>query len=305
MPPAVTAFFSIVSTIGSVVTSVVGPVMSVIGSAIGAVVSTVGSVVGGTLGSLWDAAKALGVVVLDVSAGILGPLVDTAGGVLKAVADVATGISAGLTSSIETLSMWIDGVIGGFMKHIWSIFGPTISAIDNAVSIILSPVKASLEMIKGAIDTITAPVEAILTPLGEIRKTIQDVCNLKILYDLIKGQSTLAELMEGVGKGKTAEAVAAIAELYKSITTTSINLIDKVDTETELLWTTIDQFDERIKTSVAEDVALARAEVMAMVTPRLDTIGAAQTRASAEIARLTRHLEDGPWFVWMLLRALR
>ncbi len=288
---------AVVSVGGAIIGGVLG-----IGAAIGGTILSIGAAIGTTVLSI---ASAIGTTVLSIASAILSTIGNLAAWTFNTVVNLAVGLteaigslSAGLTEAIKAITLPVT-------KMITDATGAIVSVVDPVATAILTPIKDTLVIVKGAVDMITGPVNALLEPVIAARELIGAVSSLKILYDVLRGQAEIAELLGAIGDGEAAKTAEAIAILYRDITSTTVGMIDKVDTETEMLWTSIDKFDERIKTSVAEGVELTKAEVMAMVTPRLDTIGVGQAKMTGEIARLSRHLEDVPWFSWMFLRMLR
>ena len=60
-----------------------------------------------------------------------------------------------------------------------------------------------------------------------------------------------------------------------------------------------------MRTTLGEEIALAKAIVMGRVTPTLTTLGSTQLNVIRAVARVSRHIEDEPWFTAMLIRVLR
>lgn len=147
--------------------------------------------------------------------------------------------------------------------------------------------------------------EAFLIRLPDVIATMQQVSTLKVLYDLTQGHASITDALSRVTGENIAPLFEAIVQLSKGIITTSVAIMDKVDSEVTLLRAGIDSLDERIRTSFKEFVAKTEAEVLAAVTPKLDTLGRHQQKVISGVARLSRHIEDEAWFGWMLLKALR
>jgi hypothetical protein len=80
--------------------------------------------------------------------------------------------------------------------------------------------------------------------------------------------------------------------------------MDKIDQEYNLMGATVDSFDERLNSSLSMLADQAKAELMAVVTPKLDTLGKDQQLALQGVARISRHIEDEGWFAAMLIKVL-
>lgn len=180
-----------------------------------------------------------------------------------------------------------------------------VEVIDPAATAILTPIKETLVTVKGAVDAIKEPIDLTASAAAQVRETISDIASLKIIDEMLKETTDVSKLIEPIANGKSVETAQAIATLSRGIVTTTVATMDKVDVEFKMLGATIDTFDERIMTSVAERVAVSKAEVLAKVTPRLDQLGRYQAKVISGIARLTRHIEDDAWFTFMLIKALR
>jgi len=283
MPAAVVAIAGVVGSVAGAVASVAAGVGGIIVSAVGTVVSLIGKTVGGLVGGISSLAKGVGDIVSGIGKGILEP---AAAGIKNLSANLTTtvkDISGKLTTAIQNLK----------------------TAITKPLEPILGPIKETLEVVKTTVDAIKAPVEAILEPVAEIRKTIQDISELKVLGELLTGTGKVSDLLGKVAEGKGESTAAAIAQLLKTITTTSVTLLDKVKTEAELTRATIATFDERLESRLKEFAHTAKAELMALVTPKLDILGEHSLKVTREVARLARHIEDEGWFAAMLLRVLR
>jgi len=305
MPPAVGAVLSVGAAIGGAVVgaaaaigSVVAGLAGAIGGAVVGIASAIGSVVGSAAGGI-----------ISTIGGVASTLLSGVGGLASGAVDAVVNLAGSLTTMIGNLSSGLTDAINRITlpitKTIKSTFGVLRTVIDPVATAIMTPIKDTLVIIKGAVDMVMSPVEAILKPVIAARELINSVSTLKVLYDVIEGQAEISELIGAVADGEAGKTAEAIAVLYRDITGTTISMIDKVDSETKMLWASIDSFDERIKTSVDEKMALMKADVMSAVTPRLDTLGVGQEAITRGMARISRHIDDEPWFAWMLLRALR
>jgi len=147
--------------------------------------------------------------------------------------------------------------------------------------------------------------EAFLLRLPDVLQTLEQVSTLKVLYDLTQGHASIGDSLSRVTGENIAPLFEAIVELSKGIITTSVAIMDKVDSEVEILRAGVDSLDERIRTSFKEMVAKTKAEVLAAVTPKMETLGRHQALVASGVARLSRHIEDEAWFGAMLVRMLR
>jgi len=304
MPAAVVGLAGLIGGAAAAVASAVAGIASLIGGAVagltsavagiaGSVVGTIGSVVGGVTSFLGDVGKFL-----------TGSLNFDLAGIAKSIADTASGIASGLTTAIKAVTVPATKIITVVKKEFIGRWVEIQQTIDNVAYPILNPIKETLETVKTVVDAVKEPVDAIMEPVKLMRETISDISSLKIIGDVLDGTAKVSDLLGPVAEGQTVETAAAIAELTKAIATTTVSTIDKVDVEFKMLGATIDTFDERIKTSVAEKVAVSKAEILAKVTPRLDVLGSHQAKVISGIARLTRPIEDETSFMFMLLRAL-
>jgi len=305
MPAALAGLASIIGGAAAVVTGAVAGITGVIGGALAGLTSVIGGIVGSTLGTIGSAVA--GIVSFVSSAGyyftqgLAFNLASIGGTIARTAADIAGGLS----TAIKAVTVPVKNVVTSFTTVYGRIKETITTVVDNVAYPILNPIKETLQTVKTVVDTIKEPVDTLLEPVKLVRQTISDISSLKIIGDVLDGTASVTDLLGGVAEGKSVETAAAISELTKAITTTTVGTMDKIDTEFALLGATIDSFDERIKTSVAEYAAITKAEVLAKVTPRLDTLGRYQEKAISGLARITRHIEDEHWFAWMLLKTLR
>lgn len=304
MPTAVAAVVTIVTSVAAVVAPVVAGIASVIAVAVAGTVAAVASMVGGLVAGIGGLIQGIGVIVGGINQAIIKPIADTliavAGNITTVVKDISGGLSyviGGIKRTIEpTVIMVYDGV-----KWVTQ----TISAGVDAVALpILTPIKETLELVKGTVDAIKAPVDAIIEPMRALRETIESITSLKILGDLLKGTGRISDLLGPVSEGQSVATATAIAELTKTIAGSTVGMIDKVDQQFTLLGATVDTFDKRLSANIDMQLEQNKAEILAVVTPRMTTFGDNQQKLLRGIARISRHLEDEQWFAVMLLRAL-
>ena len=305
MPTAVGALITIAVGVTAAVAAVAVAIGSAIAGIVGAVAGAVGSIGSAVIGSLGALVEiALDIVLLPVHL-IRGDLLVALDMIGKKIAFEAAFLSAALNSSIVKIVLPVTQIVTIVKKRGWTMVTELVEVIDPAATAILTPIKETLVTVKGAVDAIKEPIDLTASAAAQVRETISDIASLKIIDEMLKETTDVSKLIEPIANGKSVETAQAIATLSRGIVTTTVATMDKVDVEFKMLGATIDTFDERIMTSVAEKVAISKAEILAKVTPRMDTLGRYQTKVIQGIARLTRHIEDEQWFAFMLLRALR
>ena len=305
MPAAVGALITIAVGVTAAVAAVAVAIASAIAGIVGAVAGAVGSVGSAVIGSLGALVEiALDIVLLPVHL-IRGDLLVALDMIAKKIAFEAAFLSAALNSSIVKIVLPVTQIVSIVKKRGWTMVTELVEVIDPAATAILTPIKETLVTVKGAVDAIKEPIDLTASAAAQVRETISDIASLKIIDEMLKETTDVSKLIEPIANGKSVETAQAIATLSRGIVTTTVATMDKVDVEFKMLGATIDTFDERIMTSVAERVAVSKAEVLAKVTPRLDQLGRYQAKVISGIARLTRHIEDDAWFTFMLIKALR
>jgi len=304
MPAAVVAIGFAIGQTAMAVYNIATLIASTVGKAVAGIVNTIGPIVGAIGNNLAGIAEGLGKLIGGVT-GLIG------GDLLKGLTDIAGNIgetvkslSAGLTKAIEGITLPVTKTVETTTRYCHRFITSIVEVIDEPATAILSPIKATLVGVKNVVDAIKAPIDALLAPVVAIRETIRSIYDLKILADIITGHGRIAQLVGPIAEGKSVETAQAIIELSRSIAETTITTMDKVNTESRLMAASIDAFDERIKTSVKEMMELTKAEVLAMTTPKLTTLGAHQTKVISVVAKLSRHIEDEAWFAAMLFRSL-
>jgi len=327
MPAAVAAVAGVISGAAAAVASVVVPLAASIGAALAPIVSAIGSIVGGVSSLLGSA---------------LAPIVNTIGGVAKWVVTSVGQTAGGLVKTIgETVKPFLNR-IGSAIKMVANQINTVTKPLLEPIKIGLEVVKGALdkvnqwvttafhpsarlaelklahpelwEMSQGYTDSfvmylkdaaIISSTEASLLALPDVFVTINQVATLKVLADLVAGQGSISELLGKVSEGQGMATATAIAQLSKSIVTSTVGIMDRVDTDIGILRSEINAFDETVKSSVAQYADQFKAEVMASVTPKLNYLGDNQQKVTAAVARLARHLEDEGWFAAMLIKVLR
>jgi hypothetical protein len=283
MAGAIAAVVSVVASVGSAVVSVVATVASVIGSVLGPVFSTIGSLVSG-LGSI-------------ISSTIV-PILQTIGTIANFVIE---GIGATLQGIVSAAKATLGPVIEGINGAITTI----LEAITAPLEPILKPLADALGVINAELKAIDSAVTAALGPVREAIDLIGTVASLKIIYDMLTGQANVFEAIEVIAKKGKLGMMQAIAELSSQIVTTSVGIMDKYDTEINLLAASIDTFDEKLAESGRNLMDAFNAEVAATITPKFESVGRTSEWLNRKIAALYRRVEDKPWFEAMLLKILR
>jgi len=258
--------------------------------AVGAIASVVGAVVG--------TVTAVVVPIVTTVAATIGPIVASVGSLISGVTTAISSTVSGLWTGIKTA---VTPLVEALKAGIKTIAG----AIDKATAPILNPIKDGLALVHAKLKAIDAWMAAELTIVHDVIQIASAAATVKLLVDLVKGQASISEVIDKVAEGKSFETAVAIAELSKSIVTLGVGMVDTIDTHWELIETTIDTWDEQFKRELAAAIKLQKAELLAVVTPKMTTLGRNQQMVIKGIARISRHIEDESWFVAMFLRMLR
>jgi len=326
MPQAVGAFLGVVGVVGSAIYNVASSIGAVIlnmaeaiGTAMSLVATTIGSTLGNLVSSVFSSVKDLASFIGKTIGGAVGFIGDTVGGIAgdvldslgEFVSDVWEGFSEVVTDVAENLDETITGLgekIEEFAKdlnkEIEFAFGKTMEAPNSIMHKILTPINKSLKTVKTVVDAINEPIEAITAPIKSARELIQKISSFKIVEEILKGEKDVLDFLYAWADDETNRAITEFAELYRDITGSTVAIIDRIDIETDMLWTTIDTFEETLKSSAAEFEKRLEAELKGVITPKLDTLGTTQQKVIRDISRLSRHLEDQTWFMAMLIKAL-
>lgn len=326
MASAVTAIASVIGAVGSAVATVVTPIASAISAAVAPAVAAIGSVVGAIAGALGTVAAPIFSTVSGIASWVTTAIGQTVGGLVKTLGDAVGPFVDKLGEAISTLTKGITKAAEPILSPIrdsLQFLLEKVQAVGDWVSTAFHP-SAELEALKTAHPEVWAAsdgsnivfrdllvsrglissTKGALILLPDALETISQVATLKVLADLVQGQASVSDLLNKVAQGKGFETAAAIAQLSKSIVSTSVGIMDRVDTEVGLLRAGIDTFDERLETSLKDYARQTEAEVLALVTPKLDILGDKQSIVIRELARVSRHIDDEAWFAFMLLRAL-
>jgi len=305
MPAAVAAVVTIVAGVASVIAPVVTGIATVIAGAVGGVVTAVASMVGGLVAGLGGLISGIGTLIGGINQALIMPIANALTSIAGNITGVVRGISGQLSYVIEGIKRTIEPTVIMVYDGVkW--VTQTISAGVDAVALpILLPIKETLELVKGTVDAIKAPVDAIVEPVRALRETIESVTSLKILGDILKGTGRISELLSPVAEGQSVATATAIAELTMTIASSTVGMIDKVDQEFTMLGATVDTFDKRLSANIDMQLEQSRAEILAVVTPRMDRLGRYNDTVIRGVAKLWRHVEDEAWFGYMLLKVLR
>lgn len=280
--------------VAAVVGAVAGGVASAVGAVAGAVAATIGTAVTGISAAVGGIVSALGGTIGGLVSGIGGAISAIGQGTIKPIADGVSGIGSKIADTVKGITTGLSSAIAKIK-----------AGITKPLEPILLPIKDTLVAVKTTVEAIKAPVEAIIKPVQQVRETIQSIANLKILRQVLDGTGSISELLGDVADDKSESTAAAIAELTKSIATTTIGLMDKVDQEYKLTKATLDNFEATFTQTVNQRIEQAKAYVLSMVTPKIDLLGRHQLNLNRAIARVTRRIDDPVWFGYMLLRFLK
>lgn len=327
MPQAVIAIASVIVAVGSAVAAVVAPVVAAIGAALAPAVAAIGSVIGAITSAIGAAVAPIFSTVGGIANWVVTSVGQTVGGLVDTVGNAVKPLLEGIGDAIGTITRGITEAARPILEPIKSgleAVHAKLKAVDQWVksafhpSARLTELKAAHPEVWAASDAsdivfrdllvsrgLISSTEGALILLPDVIETITMVSTVKVLADLVKGQASVADLLGAISEGKGFETAQAIAELSKSIVSTTVGIMDRVDTEIGILRAGVDSFDERLKTSLTEYAHQTKAEVLAMVTPKLDILGGHQVMVTKNIARLSRHIEDESWFMFMLVKALR
>lgn len=326
MAGAVAAVISVVAGAASAVASVVVPIAATIAAAIAPAVAAIGSVVATVLSTLGSAVAPILQTVGGVGKAILSTIGQTAHGLVKVVANAARPFAEGLRTAINTVTGAIDVATRPILEPIKAgleVIAGAVNKVGQWVNTAFHPSARMAElqaahpelweMSQGYTDTfltllqgdgIISATEASLLTLPDVLGTINQVATLKVLSDLVQGQASVSDLLGRIESSAGLATASAIAQLSKTIITSSVSLMDRVDTEVGILRTAIDTFDERLEKNLDLYAAQTKAEIVGLVTPKLETLGDRQQQINKRIAAITRHIDDRAWFVAMLLKTL-
>jgi hypothetical protein len=326
MAGAVVALASVIGGAVGGIASVVGVITSTIGAAIGPVISAIGSSVGGIASAIVSAASAIGSTVISVGQVVWTSISQVAGGIIDTIGQAAASLSKGLAKSISTIAKSLGSAVDGVLKPIKGGLELIKAKVDDVASWVNSAFhpSAELESLKAAHPDMWAAAEgsnslfiqdlvtsgtisttqAGLLGMPDVINIINEVSSLKILSDLVKGNASIWDGLDAIAAGNTYETAKAIAKLSGQIITTSVGIMDQVETDVELLQASINSFDENLKRNLELRIEETKAEVLAKITPRLDSLGDYGLALNKKIAAVVRHIEDEDWFLIMLARLL-
>lgn len=327
MPAAVVAIGSVIGGVASAVASVVGPIAATIASALGPAVAAIGSVIGAITSTIGSA---------------LAPVLQTVGGLANWV---VTSVGQTVGSLVQTIATTtkpfitkLSEAIGNLVTGITETTRPILEPIKDGLQIVYDKVQTVNQWVTSAFHpsarldelqraypeiwsewagdkdlflnslasrNIISSTEAVLLRLPDAIETINQIATLKVLSDLVRGQASIGELLGKISEGKGFETAQAIALLIKNIASTTVGIMDRVDTEVGVLRASIETFDERVNSSLTEMTEQTKASILADVTPKMVILGGQQIQLSQQIAKVSRHIEDEAWFAAMLLRLLR
>jgi len=325
--PIATAIASAVAPLVSAIGSILGGITSVLGTAIAPILNTVGGIANWIVTSVGQTVGGL----LETVGNVTGPFLDGLGKAIDGVAKAMEGVLRPVYRTFRGITQQVGQVLDTAARPILEpikagleVVYEKVQAVGDWVNTAFHP-SAELaklqtahpelwEMSQGYVDSfimylqeagIVSSTKAALLALPDVMVIISQVATVKLLADLVKGQASISDLLDKVAEGKSFETAVAIAQLSKSIVTSTVGIMDRVDTDVGILRASIDTFDEQLKASLDEQMELTRAEVLTIVTPKMTTLGSNQKMVIKGIARISRHIEDESWFVAMFLRMLR
>ena len=326
MPAAVIAIATVVAGVGSAVAAAVGPVVAAIAAAVGPAVAAIGSVIGAITSAIGGALAPIVSTVGGIAEWVVTSIGQTVSGLVKTVGNAVKPFTEGLKEAIGKLAAGIDKATAPILDPIKGALEVVKAKVDAVADWVTTAFHPSAELAELRAthpeiwdlaqyrnDTFIFHLEemghisstkAALLALPDVIQTITMVSTLKVLADLVKGQASISDLLGKIADGKGFETAQAIAMLSQSIAVTTVGIMDRVDTEIEILRAGIETFDERLEASVREAIELQKAQVLAMVTPKMTILGEHSLMLNRKIARLSRHIEDEHWFGLMLIRVL-
>lgn len=245
----------------------------------------------------------------------------------SAVAAVIAPVVASIAAVVGTVVVSITSALAGVTAAIGSALGSLVTSLKTAVTPLINTLKGAIETIAGAIDAATSPI---LTPIKDglalvnaklkavdawmvkelaiVHDAIQiasAAATVKLLVDLVKGQASISEIIGKVAEGKSFETAVAIARLSKSIVTLGVGIVDRIDTNWELIKTEVETWPDQFMKELDREIEKDKVEILSLMTPRLDHLGRYQGMLTRDIAKVYRHIEDEAWFAAMLVRILR
>lgn len=315
------------SGIYSIVKALTVDLMAPIGSLVGDIAGTIGVVVGNLAGGL---AQAIAGITLPVTKTVtsqgrsLGDALKHVGdGVVKTIRRVWYGMAQTWEVVFECVDKTATVILTPIKGGLEAIYG-MVQKLGQGIKTAFHPSARYKELItenpglwdlaEHSQDTflmlleqdgIITSTEAFLVTLPDVYEVLHTVGTLKVLDDLLKGQTDVSQALMAVGQGEAGQILAAIVHLSKNIVTASVELLDYVDGNVSLLRQQIDALDETMRSSLSRRIEVAEAAALAAVTPKLAVIDDRQLKLNRDISRLSRHLEDESWFAYMLLRVLR
>jgi len=326
MAGAVAAVVSVVAGAASTVAAVVAPIAATIAAAIAPAVAAIGSVLSVITSALGAASLAVVNTVAGIGGAVLNAVGQTASGLFEIVKDAAAPFAKALGKAINTVTGAIDVATRPILEPIKAGLEIIKGAVDQVNRWVLTAFHPSArltelkaahpelwEMSQGYESTfvtllqgdgIISATEASLLGLPDVLQTINQVATLKVLADLVEGQASVSDLLGAIEQSAGLATAQAIAELSKTIVSTTVNTIDRVDTEVGILRASIDTFDERLEKNLQLYAAQTKTELAGLVVPKLDQLGDTQQQINKRIAAIIRHIDDRAWFAAMLIKIL-
>jgi len=255
---------AVIVSIGAAVSSAVGAVVSV-------VAATVGSVIAGAIATVSSAAGA-----------ITAALSSTVGQVVTTVGSAVSAVTSALKTGIADLA----------------------AKITKPLEPILVPIKDSLQAIYDYTKTIQTWINTQLAPVKELVALIDTITGLAVIRDLTSGIDAVGKLLGDVADGKSESTAAAIAELLKGITKTTVGVLDSTRQQYVALADRIEYFDHTIRASFDKRMIEMESTMYATIAGVQDELTGRSVTVQRQVTAISRRLEDLPWFASMLVRVL-
>lgn len=256
-------------------------------------VVAIASVIGGV-------ASTVAAVVAPIAAAVaatIGPIVASVGSILATVTSTISSAVVGLWDGITT-------AVGPLVDSLKAGIASLTNAIDTATAPILNPIKDAMSLVHAKLKAVDVWVAKELTIVHDAIEIASAAATVKLLVELVRGNASISEVISKVAEGKSFETAVAIAQLSKSIVTLGVGVVDTIDQHWQLIEAEVVTWEDQFKRNLAEAVSIQKAELLALVTPKLDILGRHQVMVTKSIARLSRHIEDETWFAFMLVKVL-
>lgn len=254
--------------------------------------------IGGVIGSVAGAvASVIGPIAAGISATI-GPIVASIGSVISSISASISSAVGGMWTSIKTA---VTPLVESLKAGISSIT----KAIDAATAPILHPIRDALAVINAELKAVDAWIAVELKIVHDALEIASAAATVKLLVDLVKGTASVGDVIGKVAEGKGFETAVAIARLTKSIAELGVGVVQRFEEQWHYIESQFIHWDDQFKMQIEEAIALEKAEILGVLTPKVAVLSDASMVLNRNVAKLWRHIEDESWFAAMLLRVLR